>query len=328
MQSLLYFLFYPYRLGCQAKNWLYEWGILKPKKAPLLVISIGNITFGGSEKTPLVIEVLSFLLKKGYRPALITRGYRGRWESKGGTVANGLRILGSWKDSGDESFMVAQNIPEAGVFVGKNRLASCRQAFYSGFNIGVLDDGFQHRSLLRDLDIVLYDPSAKSPLREPFSSFDRAHIILLKKGSQGRKEKFFLGKKLYEYSVTSRGFFSLEKREPVDRDRLKAQKMVAFCGIARPERFSRLLLEEGISPLSFLTFPDHHPYPPSSIKKIINVCKNTQSSSVITTEKDAVKLTQTFGRFNIVPYYLKIGIDIETGFFLSFLSFIGDTGRP
>lgn len=317
MQTFLYSLSFPYRLGCQAKNWLYKTKLLRSKKAPLPVISIGNITFGGSEKTPLVVEVLSFLLKKGYRPALITRGYKGTWEKKGGILSNGHRLFGGWEDSGDEAFMVAKKIPQAGIFVGKNRLASCRQAALSGFNVVVLDDGFQHRSLYRDLDIVLYDPSAASPRREPFSSLDRAHIILVKKEAPQGKERISPGKKRYEYSVTSKGFFHLENRNLVEKDTLNGKKVVAFCGIARPERFSRLLHEEGISLLSFLKFPDHHVYPPSSIEKIVNACATVQASTIITTEKDAVKLTHAFSRFNITPYYLRIELDIEAGFFSS-----------
>jgi len=327
MHTLLFLLSYPYRLGCQIKNWLYERKILEPKKAPIPVISIGNITFGGSEKTPLVMEVLSYLLKKEYKPALITRGYRGKWEKKGGMLSNGSKIFGDWQDSGDEPYMVARNIPNAGIFIGKNRLESCQRARSSGFNICVMDDGFQHRSLSRDLDIVLFDPSAKSPRREPFSSLDRAHIVLFKRGTAGEK-RISRGMKHYEYSVTSQGFFSLEKGEPVEKKTLKGKKVVAFCGIARPERFSHLLDEEDISPLSFLTFPDHHVYPPSSIEKIIKACETSGVSTVITTEKDAVKLTHAFNQHNVTPSYLKIGLNIEAAFFPSIISVLEDTQRP
>jgi tetraacyldisaccharide 4'-kinase len=306
---------------------LYEKGILRPRRASFPIISIGNITFGGSEKTPLVIEVLSFLLKRGFKPALITRGYKGQWENKGGILSDGRKILGSWKDSGDEPYMVAQNIPEAGVFIGKNRLASCQRARSSGFNVGVMDDGFQHRSLDRDVDIVLYDPSAKSPHREPLSSLDRAHIILVKKEKAGGKKRIPRGGKHYGYSVTSQGFFSFKTGEPVEINTLKGTNAVAFCGIARPERFALLLGKEGISPLSFLTFPDHHVYPPSSIERIVKACETYGITTVITTEKDAVKLPNAFDWYNVTPYYLKIGLDIEADFFASVLSALQDKQR-
>lgn len=324
MQTLLFLISWPYRLVCWIKNGLYSKGILRPQKASLPVISIGNITFGGSEKTPLAIEVLSFLLNKGFKPALITRGYKGKWENKGGVLSDGEQIMGGWKDSGDEPFMVAQNVPEAGVFIGKNRLGSCQRAHSSGFNIGVMDDGFQHRSLDRDVDIVLYDPEAKSPRREPFSSLDRAHIILVKKGRTEGKGGSSRDGKHYEYAVTNQGFFSLETTEPVDKNTLKGMKTAAFCGIARPERFLRLLEEESIVPRSFLTFPDHHVYPPSSIEKIINACETSGVSAVITTEKDAVKVAHAFDRTNVTPYYMKIGLDIEADFFASILSLLQD----
>ena len=323
MKIFLCLLSIPYRLGSQLKNWLYDQNILKSRKAPLPIISIGNITFGGSEKTPLVIEILSFLINKGYKPAMITRGYKGKWERKGGILTNGKRILGNWQDCGDEPFMVAQNIPQAGIFIGKDRFASCQRASRLGFQIGVLDDGFQHRTLQRDLDIVLYDPEAKRLLREPLSSLKRAHILLIK-GKDLRKTRVsFPQKNTFNYSVFSRGFFRLNSpSEKVDVEMLQRKKTVAFCGIARPERFSSLLRSEGITPVSFLTFPDHHGYPPSSIKKIRQKCCKNGAEAVIMTEKDAVKITSSFPLNELPAYYLKIGIKLEEEFFAKLSSWL------
>lgn len=183
MKSLLFFLSFLYRTGCQIKNWLYERELFKPKRASFPVISVGNITFGGTEKTPLVINLISHFIKKGFKTALISRGYKGKWEKRGGVLSDGKNLLSSWRNSGDEPFMVAQNIPQAGIFIGKNRHLSCQRAEQLGFELAVLDDGFQHRRLHRDLDIVLYDPVEKTALREPFSSLKRAQILLIKKGT-------------------------------------------------------------------------------------------------------------------------------------------------
>ena len=93
------------------------------------------------------MHLLTFLKKQGYKPAFVSRGYKGKWERRGGILADGKNIFGSWKDSGDESYMVAKNFPDIGVYIGKNRLISCRKAKDAGFDIVVLDDGFQHQKL-------------------------------------------------------------------------------------------------------------------------------------------------------------------------------------
>lgn len=323
MKALFYGLSFPYRFGSQIKNWLYDRKILIPKKAPLPIISIGNIIFGGSEKTPLVMEVLSFLIDKGYRPAMITRGYRGRWEKRGGILSDGTRMQGGWMESGDEPFMVARNIPQAGVFIGKNRLASCQKASTLGFDVGILDDGFQHRSLHRDLDIVLYDPEAEFLLREPLSSLKRAHILLVKGKSLRKRGISFSQKPIFTYSVYSRGFYLLDDAEQtIDSNHLKRKKVVAFCGIARPERFLSLLQSEGIIPVCFLKFPDHHDYPPSSVEKIRWTCRERGADAVVMTEKDAVKMRSYFSPKKLPAYYLKIGIKLEEKFFQEFLSWL------
>lgn len=328
MQTLLLSISFPYRFGAQFKNWLYDWKILKPKTAPLPIISVGNITFGGAEKTPLVMEVLDFLIKEGFKPAMITRGYKGKWEKKGGILSDGKRILGSWLDSGDEPFMVVRNFPQVGIFVGKDRLTSCQRAAHSGFDFGVLDDGFQHRALRRDVDIVLYDPAAKSYLREPLSSLKRAHVLLIRRQDKLNKKKILLNKTTYFYSVEIRGFFRLgERKEEVNAERLRGKRVIAFCGIARPERFSSILGSEGIFPVSFLKFPDHHPFPPSSIEKILARCERTGAEAVIMTEKDAVKVAARFPLQRKAAYYLKMGLKLEDAFYRTLLSSLKDKER-
>ena len=328
MRIILLLLSFPYRLGAQLRNWLYNNKILPVKKAPFPIVSVGNIAFGGSEKTPLVMELLSLLQEKGYKPAMIARGYRGKWEKKGGTLSNGRSILGTWEDSGDEPFLVAQNMPQVGIFVGKDRWKSCQRAYRLGFDVGVLDDGFQHRRLHRELDIVIYNPEKKELLREPRSSLKRAHILLIKSPDKIKKKKFFLQITTFFYSVQSRGFYKLGEREEVKAESLKGKKAIAFCGIARPERFLSLLQKEGIVPLSFLAFHDHHPFPPSSIEKILDRCKGSGTEVLIMTEKDAVKLASRVPYKRNPAFYLKIGLKLEEGFSKYFLSLLKEKDHP
>jgi len=315
-----------HRSGCRIKNWLYKRKIFNPKRAPLPVISVGNITFGGSGKTPLVLHLMTFLVNNGYKPALITRGYRGRWEKSGGILSDGKSILGTWQDSGDEAFMVASNIPQAGIFIGKNRVFSCQNAKASGFELAVLDDGFQHSRLRRDMDIVLYDPREKVSLREPVSSLGRAEIILLEKGvhhqEKERLKKSFPQSAIFEYSVESKGFFKAGKKEGESGEEFQGKRIIAFCGIGRPGRFLALLQKEAISPVDFLTFSDHYSYPLHSLEKISKKFKKLSADALITTEKDTVKIAQSDALQGIPVYYLKIDLRLDDEFYSMLSSFL------
>ncbi len=329
MNGLLAILSLIYQAGCQLKNVLYKIHFFRPKKAPLSVISIGNIRFGGSEKTPLAMAVTTMLLNNGYKPALVTRGYKGKWEKKGGILSDGKNILGNWTDSGDEAYMVAWNFPQAGVFVGKNRLTSCLNASQLGFDVAILDDGFQHRKLFRDLDIVLHQAEKLTPLREPVSSLSRAHVLLMKEDStrdiKVKGSDRIPGVATYLYSVDCQGFFSLDGRIQADTEVLRKKKIIAFCGIARPERFLTLLTTAGIKPCSFLKFADHHAYPVSTQKNLLNAFQAQEADVFLTTEKDAVKI-KNFEMFQRKPiYYMKIGLKTEDAFEALILSHIGRT---
>lgn len=326
MKLILFFFSLLHRTGCRFKNWLYDKKIFRPKKAALPVISVGNITFGGSGKTPLVMSLMAFAFKKGIKPALITRGYRGRWEKRGGILSDGKSLLGSWQDSGDEAFMVALNIPQAGVFTGKNRLLSCGRAVEAGFELAVLDDGFQHRRLCRDLDIVLLQPSERAFLREPVSSLKRADIILMEKEentkAKDRIKKAFPRADLFYYSIESQGFMRIGRRGEESFKSFRGKRAVAFCGIARPERFLALLQEEGVDPVDFIPFPDHYPYSVQTLERISRRFHELGADVLITTEKDAVKIIHSDALQDIPAYYLKIDIELEKKFHSRFYSLL------
>jgi len=308
------------RAGSRVKNRLYKHGIFKPRKAPLPVISVGNISFGGSGKTPLAMEILSRLLDRGRRPALISRGYRGNWERKGGVLSDGKQILGDWRDGGDEPFLAARSVPGAGVFIGRDRLTSCQKAAQLGFDVAVLDDGFQHRRLARDLDIVLFSPGEKISLREPFSSLKRADMVLLEKERPARERTGNALRRLSPpplvYSVVSRGFFDLRSGDPLPTTEIVRMRILAFCGIARPQRFRDQILRVGLDPVCFLAFSDHHAYPDRSLAKIARAGRDSRAEAVVTTEKDAVKLAGRKDPLGPLPVYLlRIGLEVEAGFY-------------
>jgi len=308
------------RLVCRIKADLCNKGNIKPRKAPLPVVSVGNISFGGSEKTPLAMELIARLLDRGWKPALVSRGYRGQWEKEGGVLSDATGPKGTWRQGGDEPYMVARRFPGAGVIVGRNKLASCRKARELGFTVVVLDDAFQHLRLERDVDIVLFDPREKLTLREGASSLKRAGIILVRNQPQSgivrSLKDSFPGAAVFNYRTMPKGFVSLRNGETTPPDSFRGKSVLAFCGIAKPSRFSNLLRELGADVRSSLSFPDHHPYPAASLEKIARSFAASGAEAVVTTEKDAVKIAPAGTALESLPLHaLRIGLDIEAGFY-------------
>ena len=308
------------RLVCRIKGDLYAKGNLKSRKAPLPVVSVGNISFGGSEKTPLAMELIARLLDRGWKPALVSRGYRGQWEKEGGVLSDGAGLRGTWRQGGDEPYMVARRFPGAGVFVGRDKLASCRRAHGLGFTAAVLDDAFQHRRLERDLDIVLFDSREKLALREGASSLRRAGIILVRDtarpGVEESLKASFPGATVFDYRTAPRGFVSLLDGEMAPPDSFQGKSVLAFCGIANPSRFTNLLRELGAEVRGSLSFPDHHPYPAASLEKIARSFAASGAEAAVTTEKDAVKIAPAGTALESLPLHaLRIGLDIEAAFY-------------
>lgn len=317
-------ILYPYswvsRGANRVRDRLYRAGVFGSKKCGLKVISVGNISLGGTGKTPLVLELLKALQSEGLRAAMVSRGYKGRWEKKGGMLTDGEKFYGGWKDSGDEPFMVARNAPGAGIFVGASRLRSCRLAKVKGFAAVVLDDGFQHRKLHRDLDIVLYTPKEKI-LREPLASLSRAQIILVpEEEAEGLRQSLagrFPQAHVYAYAVVPRVLIRVGSRSgSTPLADFRGAPVVAFCGIARPQRFFDALERLGLDVRARIALPDHHPYPEATLEKIGAKCAALGPRALLTTEKDAVKLAGRTAFLKSHPvYYLKIGLKVEQGFF-------------
>jgi tetraacyldisaccharide 4'-kinase len=330
MNAAIAFFSHAYRLATRARNVLYDLGWIKPRRAPLPVVSVGSLALGGMGKTPLVMEILSQLISRGLRPALVTRGYRGAWEKRGGLLSDGRHVYGDWRQAGDEACLVARRIPQAGVFVGKHRFLSCLRAKAEGFDLALLDDGFQHRKLHRDLDIVIFDPAETAALREPFSALKRAHLILLPEGShkknQEKLSRRFPAAEIMRYSASPRAFHPVGETgspEALDLARFRGSRALAFCGIARPERFFTMLEGLGLVLLDRMAFADHHPYPPSSWRRITEKVEALRPEVVVTTEKDAVKLRSRpdlsaggASPATTMPFHtLRIGLVLSSEFF-------------
>jgi tetraacyldisaccharide 4'-kinase len=278
------------RSASRLNVWLFRSGLRRAVESPLPVISVGNTGFGGYGKTPLVIHLVQKLMEKGIRPAVVIRGYRGKWERSGGVVSAGTRAGVQWREAGDEPCMIARRLPGTGVYVGKNRFRSCVKACRDGYQVVVLDDGFQHLQLKRDVDIAIHRPGDPF-VRESAGSLRRADIILLAAPPSARSEEGLQDRfpDIPHFYIASRpsGFFNQEG-SPADPDFMKGKDVTAFCGIAGADRFRSTLEEMGIQPGSFHAFPDHHPYPPSTLNKLR--AGATGETAFITTEKDIFKI--------------------------------------
>jgi tetraacyldisaccharide 4'-kinase len=270
------------------------------------------------------MHLLSFYTEHKQNPALVTRGYKGSWEKSGGVLSDGQNLYGDWHDAGDEPFMVSRNFPQTGIYVGRDRLTSCQKAKQAGFTHVILDDGFQHRQLNRNLDIILFDPTEGNILRESLASLGRADIILVKERAlqyaRTPVKRHAPKAKVFSYSVMNRGFFAYPDSRPIQTEGLKGKRLLAVCGIARPERYLSLLETEGLEPRLSLTFPDHHAYPISSRKKIIKAIQTEKADAILTTEKDIFKLDNLHRVEKIPVFFNRIDLDIQENFYQELLS--------
>jgi tetraacyldisaccharide 4'-kinase len=318
--SLLRLLSLPYRGAVAARNGLYDRRLFQQVRLPCPVISVGNITVGGTGKTPMVILLAKLLREKGRRPAVLSRGYGARTKAPVNTVSDGNRILMGWHEAGDEPILIARSVSGVPVLTGPRRLLTGRAAIgHLGADILILDDAFQHRALYRDLDIVLIDAAHPfgngrllpgGPLREPAKSLGRAHFLI----RTGDREPEPLPSEIPELP-SFRGFHRPLAVLEGGTDRLlptaslQGQKVCAFAGIGRPEAFRRSLNELASEIVSFRPFPDHHPYSPADIDSLRRLAGKTRAERIVTTEKDGVRLTD-FPDFLTEVSLLRIGMEI------------------
>jgi tetraacyldisaccharide 4'-kinase len=260
------------------RNSLFDRGVLQSRRLDQPVISAGNLSTGGAGKTPFVIALGELLKARGIRFDVLSRGYRRK--------TSGVLVVepnGSAADFGDEPLLIARRLGVP-VIVGERRYEAGRvaeQTFQPQLHL--LDDGFQHRSLARDFDIVLLTaddfrdqllPSGR--LREPFSSLERADAVVLPSGLAAEHP-----------ALRQKPIWRIERELLLPT--LPAAP-IAFCGIARPEQFFAQVRAAGIAPAAQLSFGDHHTYDQSDVQRLLATRNRLKASGFLTTEKDAVNL--------------------------------------
>lgn len=313
--SALYVAVQKIRAGGYRKN------LLRSHKLPCDVISVGNITVGGTGKTPMTIYLAAKLQEAGVRVAVISRGYKGCAESSGGIVSDGRNLLMNAEQAGDEPFLMASRLRDIPVVVGKNRYeAGLLTVEKFQPDVIVLDDAFQHLRLKRDIDIVLLDCARpfgnshllpRGALREPAAALARASACILTR-SRGKTDEattasmarikslipripiFTSSHEPYIYKVKGGSQTALNKIDsflsPDQLEDIKQHKIFGFSGIARNDDFQRTVDEIGFNVRGFCEFPDHHSYNRNDLEDIVGTAQGAGANCLITTEKDHARI--------------------------------------
>ena len=293
--SALLFVFPVHLVFIFLKNLLYDFGVLKGEKVGAKVISIGNIALGGTGKTPTTIAIANFLEKNGYSVGIVSRGH-GREN-----ISNNFLLKNqSWKECGDEVVLLKNNTSSnTRIFVSLNKVYAAKQLSKMGCNVVLLDDGFQHRKIGRDVDVVLLGPENQNKscqliypyglLREPFCYLKRADITINTKNNLVKdtslKSDHTLDLKIKEEVLSSSSIKNIHGLS-------NKSGVVSVCSIGDPESFSKTLESININVDKKLVFPDHWPFSLHDIEKINRLAIKEGLEHIVCTEKDFVKLME------------------------------------
>lgn len=275
----------------------YDLKLFRVYRPEVPVVSVGNLAVGGTGKTPVVDWLLKQFIRQGKRPAVVSRGYGGSYSGAVGVVAKGDGPLLTAAQAGDEPFLLARRNPQALILIAKKRALGVRAAVEQfAADVVILDDGFQHRAVARDVDLLLLDgrrpfgnglPLPAGLLREYPGALQRADLVLLTRSEEDtvrpaiEKPCWRSQHRLAEVAIPLEG-------EAVALEELTSLRFLAFAGIAEPGSFFASLAEQGINLTAKLAFSDHQCYDSAALARL-----NAYAGAVdayITTEKDAVKL--------------------------------------
>jgi len=309
------------------RNWLYDYKILKEARLACPVISVGNITVGGTGKTPCVILLARMLQEKGFKPAVISRGYGGRKTGPANVVSDGHNILLDSEIAGDEPVLLAHRLKGVPVITGAKRTITGKTAIEKfGADVLLCDDAMQHRQIFRDVNLVLLDSKAikgnhhvlpRGKLREPIKGIRRASAVLFTRADETTKTDETLIRLIHREKIPV--FKSIHRIEDMLSGDEKTQKpasalegktVYAFCGIANPDSFKKTLLNAKIHLIALDVFQDHHPYREQELAKIRSNFVQSGADYLMTTEKDAMRL-QKYPDFLKELFMLRIKMEIQ-----------------
>lgn len=300
IQHILIPLGFLYGSILQIRNWFYDWGIFRSESFDVPIISVGNITAGGTGKTPFVIFLAKALSDNYQKIAIVSRGY--------GRKSSGLQIVSAKNQlymdavhAGDEPFQIAKALPESYVIVSEKRAQGIRLAVNKfQADLIILDDAFQHRSVKRNLDILLIN--AKEPwqknfpipggtLREFKFNYKRAQMIVFTNMDSDKALPFLPEKQpFFKSSPQLKEVIDLQNNVVGTVSDFQSKKVLAFAGIAHPEYFFNSLQKQRIIPIFQKSFGDHQQYSSRDLENLISLAQKYQASALLCTEKDLVKI--------------------------------------
>jgi tetraacyldisaccharide 4'-kinase len=325
LRIILYPLVPVYEFIIWLRNFLFDKNVLKSESVDAEVFSIGNISIGGSGKTPVTIYLTNLLKRNNRKVGVVSRGY-GRKSRGYILVSDGEKFLTSVEKAGDEIYhtVIDCSVPAA---VAEDRVQGVKRFIKeTGVNTIVLDDAFQHRWIRRDIDLIVIDQRflieksfithnllPTGVMREPFSSINRASAVIINRKFMEKKDipikylHYLKDKKVFTGYYKAISFFDLKKHTEYSLEEFQGQKSLVVSGIAAPLSFLNILGQTIVDTQNKLIFKDHKRYSYNDVQRIRQLFYSTNSHSVVTTEKDAVKLSRFSRELDDIDiYYLKI----------------------
>ena len=319
----------------------YQLGFSGKERLNCFVISLGNITVGGTGKTPTAQRLAKEIRDMGYRVVILNRGYRAKFYGEVGIVSDGKNLNMDATEAGDEAYMLAKHLPNVPVLIGARRAVTGQYAIENfGAQVVILDDGYQHWQVIRDLDILLIDAVSvfgnghllpRGTLRESISHISRASVCLLTKVDQAQEgsrdlicktvRKYNSGALLVESIHEPRCLIPLAEwstdlaGEGISVKTIKGQKVMAVSAIGNPASFERTLRDLGAEIVSSLRYPDHHDYTVPEMEDILRQADSFAAEMIIVTEKDAVKIPDEVAKENwrIPIYVISVEVKFQSG---------------
>lgn len=323
----------PYALAARLRAYGYQGGWLTQRRLPVPVISVGNLTVGGTGKTPIVIEVTQWLLASGRRVAVLSRGYRR--SGRGGLllVSDGARILATEAEAGDEPSLIARRCRRAVVAVGGDRYRLGRWVLDTcEVDCIVLDDGFQHMGLHRDVNLLLLDATDRDGLRqvlpagrlrEPMSAATRATAVVItraEKGTQVEAVMTRLRSAVHRLPPTAHAAFkpmeivSIATETSRDLEWCRGKRALLVSGVGHPASFKATAEDLGLTVAAAVVYRDHHRYSIQDVNALRARAAALKTELVLTTEKDAGKIQPYLGQPDEERWWaVRLGVDWRAG---------------
>lgn len=339
--GLFYIFSLVYEQLVNIKLLFYKTGILGKEKLSCYVISLGNITVGGTGKTPTAQRLARDIRDMGYKVVILNRGYRSKWHGEIGIVSDGKNLHMDAAEAGDEAYMLAKHLPNVPVLIGAERAVTGKYAIeHFGAEVAILDDGYQHWQLIRDMDILLVDAVnvfgnghllPRGTLRESMSHISRADVCLITKVDQAEAgageyiretvHKYNKDAKIVESIHQPRCFIPLAEwfinlaSEGVSVESISGKQILAVSAIGNPASFEQTLRDLGAEILESIRYPDHHEYTVREMHDVLEQADALGAESIVITEKDAVKIPAEFAKsnWNIPIFVICVEVKFQTG---------------